>query len=527
MRRVFTQQAWFSNVSGDVLAGIVVALALIPESIAFSGVAGVPPEVGLYASICMAIVISFTGGRPAMISAATGAMALLIPELIQKFPDDLELGLQYLFATTILTGLLQLVWGWMKLGNHMRFVPRPVMVGFINALAILIFKAQLSQLTNANIEPGETPQNLVLVYVLVAVGLAIIYGLPQLVKLLPKVVRNVLQILPAPLVAIAAITIVSINLGWGANNEVNVVQDLGALPSTFPLFSLPRIPFTFQSLAIILPYALALSFVGLIDSFLTANVVDDMMDATTPSDKNQEALGQGVSNILVGFFGGMAGCGMIGQSVINVSSGAKTRLSTLTAGIFLLVCILLLNQWVAQIPMAVLVSVMFMVSFSTFSWGSLKTLKVVPKSETAVMLTTVATTILTSNLAFGVLVGVALSTIFFSRKIAALVDVTSTLNDDASARVYHVSGQIFFVSVESLLTSFRFKENLDRVVLDLTHAQLWDQSAVDAVDKIVLRFRQRDIEVQLQGLNEASATLIERLAIHHKTEDELVEMPIR
>lgn len=493
MKRVFTRQAWFSNIKNDVLSGAVVALALIPEAIAFSVIAGVDPKVGLYASFCMAIVISFTGGRPGMISAATAAMALLMTTLVKDY------GLDYLLATTILTGILQMIWGWVKLGNQMRFVPRAVMVGFVNALAILIFNAQFAQLI-------DVPP---LVYILVAIGLAIIYGLPKITT-----------IVPSPLVAIVSITAASIYF----NFDVPTVGDLGELPTALPSLSFPAVPLNFKTIEIILPYALGLSFVGLLDSFLTANVVDDMTD--TSSDKNQEALGQGFANIIVGFLGGMAGCAMIGQSVININSGGRTRLSTLSAGVLLIVCILGLGRWVAQIPVAVLVAVMFMVAFSTFSWGSLKTLKIVPKSDTAVMITTVLVTILTRNLAIGVLIGVALSAIFFSRKIAALAEVTSELNEDASVRTYYVTGQIFFVSVESFLNSFKYKEDLDQVVLDLTHAHLWDQSSVDAVDKVVFRFRKQKVDVQLQGLNEASATLIERLAIHHKTEGELAEMPI-
>ena len=476
-----TKAAWFSNVRSDLLAGAVVALALIPEAIAFSIIAGVDPKVGLYASFCIAIVTSFLGGRPAMISAATGAMALLMTTLVKDH------GLSFLFATTILTGVLQIVWGWVKLGNQMRFVPRAVMVGFVNALAILIFSAQLPQLRN--VPP--------LVYVLVLAGLAIIYGMPYISK-----------VIPSPLIAILVITGLSITLGW----DIPTVGDMGTLPATLPGFALPAVPLTFETIEIILPYALALSLVGLLESFLTANVIDDFTD--TGSNKNQEAVGQGLANIVAGCFGGMAGCAMIGQSVINVRSGGRTRLSTLSAGIFLLACILLLRSWVAQIPMAALVAVMIMVSISTFNWASLRNIRAVPKSETAVMLATVATTLLTHNLAIGVVIGVALSAIFFSRKIAALIEVTSELGEGGSDRTYYVSGQIFFVSVETFLAAFDFHEDVDRIVIDLTHAHLWDQSAVDAVDKVVLRFRKHGSHVELIGLNAASETLLQRLAIH-------------
>lgn len=485
---IFKQSAWFSNVRGDLLAGLVVALALIPEAIAFSIIADVDPKIGLYTSFCMAIAIAFVGGRPAMISAATGAMALLMITLVKDH------GLNYLIATTLLTGLLQIIWGWVRLGNRMRFIPRAVMIGFVNALAIVIFQAQLPQL---NGDP-------ILVYGIVAVGLAIIYGFPRLTTLIP-----------APLVAIVAITAASMTFGW----TVPTVGDMGELPNTLPTLGFPAVPLTLETLEIILPYALALSLVGLVESFLTANVLDELTD--TASNKNQEAIGQGIANIIAGLFGGMAGCAMIGQSVINVRSGGRTRLSTLSAGVFLLLCIILLNPWVAQIPVAALVAVMFMVSFSTFNWNSLRYLHKVPKSETAVMLSTVGVTLYTHNLAIGVLVGILLSTLLFSRKIAKLITVTSHLDVDTAHRTYVVTGQVFFVAVEEFLNSFDFREKLAKVTVDLTHAHLWDQSAVDAVDKVVFRFKKHDVVVELIGLNEASETLLERLAVHRQADGEM------
>ncbi|MEO1298148.1 MAG: SulP family inorganic anion transporter [Cyanobacteria bacterium J06636_16] len=487
MNAILNRDTWFINPRRDLLAGAVVALALIPEAIAFSIIAGVDPKVGLYASFCIAIITSFLGGRPGMISAATGAMALLMTTLVRDY------GLGYLFATTVLTGVLQIIWGWVKLGNQMRFVPRPVMIGFVNALAILIFNAQLPELGDAN--PA--------VYALVAAGLLIIYGLPRFTKAVPS-----------PLVAIVVLTLITTISG---GIDVRTVGDMGTLPDTLPVFAFPQIPLNFETLGIILPYAFALSLVGLMESFLTANVIDELTD--TSSNKNQEAIGQGVANIATGFFGGMAGCAMIGQSVINIRSGGRTRLSTLSAGILLFVFILAMGDWVARIPMAVLVAVMIMVSISTFSWGSLRNIRRVPKSETAVMLTTVAVTLLTHNLAIGVIVGVALSALFFSRKIANLVQVNSVLTDEGRDRVYAVHGQIFFVSVETFLNSFNFREAIERVIIDLTDAHLWDQSAVDAVDKVVLRFRKRRIQVELIGLNEASETLLNRLAIHDKIDN--------
>ncbi len=438
------RREWFGNIRGDILSGIVVALALIPEAIAFSIIAGVDPAVGLYASFSIAVVIAFVGGRPGMISAATGAMALVMIGLVRDY------GLEYLFAATILTGVVQILFGVFKLGRYLKFVPRSVMIGFVNALAILIFMAQLPQFV------GENWQ----MYAMVAVGLAIIYGLPRLTKAVPSA-----------LVAIVVLTVVSILTG--AN--VGTVGDMGELPSALPFFNLPAVPFTLETLSIILPVALTLAMVGLLESLLTAQIVDDMTD--TSSDKNQESRGQGIANIVTGFFGGMAGCAMIGQSVINIKSGGRGRLSALVAGVFLLFLILVLTPWVRQIPMGALVAVMFMVSFSTFDWSSLRDLTLVPKGESIVMVATVATTILTHNLAQGVLVGVLLSTLFFARKVSQLSSVTSTLSNDGQTRTYTVRGQLFFVSTQGFVTAFDTQEDLGRVMIDLTDAHVWDGSA--------------------------------------------------
>lgn len=459
------------------------ALALIPEAIAFSIIAGVDPKVGLYASFCIAVVTAIVGGRPGLISAATGAMALVITTLVKAH------GLQYLLAATILTGLLQILFGWAKLGRQMKYVPRAVMVGFVNALAILIFLAQLPQLTGVSWQ----------VYVMVAVGLAIIYLLPRLTKAVPS-----------PLVAIVVLTATSIFAGI----DVPTAGDMGELPTTLPLFSLPAVPFNFETIRIIFPYALTLAAVGLLESLLTASLLDELTD--TPSDKNREAQGQGIANIVTGFFGGMAGCAMIGQSVINIQSGGRKRLSTLCAGVLLLFFILVLGNWVKQIPMASLVAVMIMVSIGTFSWSSLKNIHLVPRSETAVMITTVFITVLTHNLAIGVLIGVALSTVFFSRKIAKVVFVDTVISSDKTHRTYSVAGQLFFVSTDEFLAAFDFKEELERVTIDLTHAHLWDQAAIAAIDKVVLKFRRMGAEVELIGLNEVSATLLDKLGVHDK-----------
>ncbi len=474
---------WVSNIRGDVLAGLVVALALIPEAIAFSIIAGVDPKVGLYASFCIAVVIAFTGGRPGMISAATGAMALVMVTLVRDH------GLQYLLAATLLTGVIQIIFGLLKLGRYMRFVSRAVMTGFVNALAILIFMAQLPELI------GVTW----VTYVMVAIGLGIIYLFPY-----------VTRVIPSPLVAIVVLTAASVFMGL----DVRTVGDMGALPDSLPVFLLPDVPLTWETLGIILPVSVTLSIVGLLESLMTAQVVDDLTD--TESNRHRECTGQGIANIVAGFFGGMAGCAMIGQSVINVKSGGRGRLSTLCAGVFLLFLLLVLGDWVRQIPMPALVAVMIMVSIGTFSWTSISNLRVHPKSTSIVMLGTVIVTVFTHDLAKGVLVGVLLAALFFARKVALYLDVTSTLEDGGRHRIYRVHGQVFFASAESFVAFFDLKEVLEKVTIDLTQAHMWDLSGVGALDKVVLKFRREGTDVEVIGMNEASATTVDRLAVHDK-----------
>jgi len=480
------KREWFSNVKADILAGAVVGLALIPEAIAFSIIAGVDPQVGLYASFIIAVVTAFAGGRSGSISAATGAMALLMVDLVKDH------GLEYLLVATVLTGIFQVIFGFLKLARQMRFVPRAVMVGYINALAILIFLAQLPQL-----DPTKVSQYW-FVYLITALSLAIIYILPLFIK-----------VIPSPLVALFVMTNATIFLKL----DVPTVGDMGQLPQTLPIFLLPKIPLNLETLEIILPYSLTLAIVGLLASFLTASLVDELTD--TPSDKNQEAKGQGLANIITGLFGGMAGCGMIGQSVINVQSGGRGRLSTFCAGIFFLIAILGLKDWVKQMPMATLVAIMIMVSIGTFRWASFKDFKRIPRSENIVMLTTMIIIIITRNFALGVALGIVMSTVFFTRKIAQLVFVDKGLKDHGNHRIYSVSGQIFFVSKEEFLEAFDFEEIVDRITIDLTNAHLWDQGAIATVDQIMLKFRRNGSEVELIGLNEASQTLFERLAIHN------------
>tara|TARA_R110002110_G_scaffold414147_2_gene643374 strand:- start:94657 stop:96141 length:1485 start_codon:yes stop_codon:yes gene_type:complete len=477
------REQWFGNIRPDVLAGLVVALALIPEAIAFSIIAGVDPKVGLYASFSIAVICAFTGGRPGMISAATAATAVLMVTLVKEY------GLQYLLATTVLAGLIQIAAGMLKLGYVMRFVSRSVMTGFVNALAILIFMAQLPELLGV---PWLT-------YLMVAAGLAIIYLFPYVTKAVPS-----------PLICIFALTAVTMTFGF----DVRTVGDMGELPSTLPIFLLPDIPLNWETLRIIFPVAAAVAAVGLLESLMTASIVDDLTDQ--PSDKNQECIGQGLANTATGFIGGMAGCAMIGQSMINVKSGGRGRLSTFTAGAVLLFLIVVLGDWVKQIPMAALVAIMIMVSIGTFSWSSIKSLRTHPRSSSIVMLATVASVVFTHNLAIGVLVGVLLSGIFFTWKIAQIFRITSTISDDGKARTYVVEGQVFFASAGAFNEAFDFREALENVVIDVSQAHIWDISSVAALDMVVLKFRREGAEVEIIGLNRASETIVDKLAIHDR-----------
>ncbi len=480
------KQTWFSNVRGDVLAGIVVALALIPEAIAFSIIAGVDPKVGLYASFCIAVVIAFVGGRPGMISAATGAMALLMVTLVKNH------GLEYLLAATLLCGVLQIGAGYLKLGSLMRFVSRSVVTGFVNALAILIFMAQLPELTNVTWH----------VYAMTAAGLGIIYLFPYI----PRIGK----LIPSPLVCIIVLTAVAMSVGL----DIRTVGDMGELPDTLPIFLWPDVPLTFETLAIIFPYSAALAVVGLLESMMTATIVDDLTD--TPSDKNRECKGQGVANIASGLIGGMAGCAMIGQSIINVKSGGRSRLSSLAAGVFLLLMVVFLGDWLKQIPMAALVAVMIMVSIGTFSWDSLRNLKKHLLSTNIVMVVTVVVVVATHNLAFGVLAGVLLAAMFFANKVGHYMAISSSLDESGEHRSYNVTGQVFFSSADKFVAAFDFKEALNKVTIDLNRAHFWDITAVAALDKVVIKFRREGTEVEVLGLNEASATIVDRFGVHDK-----------
>ncbi|XQA69750.1 SulP family inorganic anion transporter [Xanthomonas sacchari] len=532
------RQSWCGNLRGDVLAGLVVALALIPEAIAFSIIAGVDPKIGLYAAFCICVTIAFAGGRPGMISAATGAMALLMIGLVK------EHGVPYLLAATLLTGVLQILAGLFKLGAMMRFVSRSVITGFVNALAILIFMAQLPELIGVPVP----------VYPLVALGLLLIYGLPWLSRrsfpgiglwllvlgaaltagsmapwtLLPVAVGGAAALLfghrwtrglavPPPLVAIVLLTGLTLYFGI----HVPTVGDKGQLPDRLPNLLLPAVPWTLETLRIVFPVAATMAVVGLLESMMTAQIVDDMTD--TPSDKNRECVGQGVANIVSGLFGGMAGCAMIGQSVINVKSGGRGRLSALVAGSVLLLLVVFAGAWVRQIPMAALVAVMIMVSVGTFSWRSLAQLRTHPTSSSVVMLGTVAVTVATHDLARGVLTGVLLSALFFARKVGRMLHIARSEDADGG-HTYRIRGQLFFASAGGFAVAFDFAHAPARVTLDLSDAHVWDISAIGALDQVVMKFRRHGAQVQVLGLNPDSAAMVGRLGRHQRDDVESVPL---
>jgi SulP family sulfate permease len=469
------KREWLSNVRGDSLAGITVALALIPEAIAFSIIAGVSPMVGLYASICIAVVIAFAGGRPGMISAATGSMALIMIVLVRDY------GVEYLLAATILTGILQLVLGWMKVGRFITFVPYPVVLGFVNALAILIFLAQLPFFVNASW----------VMYAMVASTLAIVYLLPRFTKSIPS-----------SLAAIVVMTAIAIGTGI----QVLTVGDIGTITRALPVFHLPVVPLSVETLLIILPYSVTLVIVGLLESLLTASIVDEMTD--TKSNRNREVRGQGYANTIAGFFGGMAGCAMIGQSVINIKSGATGRLSSLVAGLFLLFLIIALGDVLARIPMAALVGVMIMVALSTFDWKSVRDLPKVPASDAAIMVITIAIVVFTHDLAQGVIAGVVLSALVFGWRISA-IHATGTVRDDG-VKIYSVKGQVFFGTMEAFIDLFDYANDPQRVEIDLTHSHIWDQSAVAAIAKVVDKYQQQGKSVYVTGLNPESQETLDK-----------------
>ena len=467
----------------EVLAGLVVALALIPEAISFSIIAGVDPRVGLFSSFVMAVAIAFLGGRPAMITAATGAVALVIAPVAREY------GMDYFLATVILAGVFQVVLGAVGVAKLMRFIPRSVMVGFVNALAILIFTAQIPHLIDV---PWP-------VYPLVIAGLVIIVGMPRLTKAIP-----------APLVAIVILTIITVTFAIA----VPTVSDQGELPDSLPELIIPNVPLTGETFAIIAPYALAMALVGLMESLMTAKLVDDITD--THSHKTREALGQGAANVLSGVFGGMGGCAMIGQTMINVkASGARTRISTFLAGVFLLILVVGLGDIVGLIPMAALVAVMVMVSVATFDWHSIRpgTLKRMPIGETIVMVATVVAVVITHNLAIGVVLGVVVAMVIFARRVSHFTTVTRTVDRDAEVPTahYRVDGELFFASSNDLTTQFEYADDPDEVVIDMSRSHVWDASTVAALDAIVTKYENHGKRVVIEGMNESSSAIHSRL----------------
>ncbi len=479
---------WFGNVRGDILAGVVVALALIPEAIAFSIIAGVDPKVGLYASFAIAVLISVVGGRAGMISAATAATALLMVTLVKDY------GLQYLLAATVLAGVLQIIAGYLNLHKFMSFVSRSVMTGFLNALAILIFMAQLPELTNVSWH----------VYGLTAAGLGIIYLFPY-VPIIGKV-------LPSPLVNIVAVTLIV----YFFKLDVRTIGDMGTLPDTLPIFLWPEVPLNFETLSIVMPYSVSIAIVGLLESLMTANVVDELTD--TESDKKRECKGQGLANIGSGLIGGMAGCAMIGQSIINVKSGGRGRLSTMVAGVFLLVLVVFMSDLLKIVPMAALVAVMIMVSVGTFSWMSLVELKTNPKSASAVMISTVVVVVWTHNLAYGVFTGILIGALFMAQRLSQFLYVETSYDNKTDTRTYQVVGQVFFNSSERFISYFDFKEAVGNIVIDVQRSHFWDITGVAALDKVVIKLRRQGADVVITGLNEASETMLDKFAVHDKPE---------
>ena len=494
----------------DVLSGLVVAFAMIPEAIAFSGIAGVDPRVGLFGAFILSVTLALFGSRRAMITSATGSTALLMTPLVSKGESiSPGLGLQYLLAAGLLTGVLQIAWGYLRLAYQMRFVPQPVLDGFVNGLAILIFVAQLPQL-GLNIFHSHShgltlsAQQLQVIWPLTILTLIIIYFLPKITT-----------VLPSALVAIFISTGISIKFNFGlpvseGGLGIPTVKTLGTLPNSLPAFGLPEVPFNLETLGIIFPCALAISLVGLMETFLTQDILDDLTDKTT--DKNKEARGQGIGNIVSSLFGGMAGCALVGQSVMNVGYGGRTRISTLSSGLCLIFMILAAKDWVNQIPMATLVGVMIMIAINTASWRSISNIKKLPRSDSSVMLTTVLITVVTDNLAYGLLAGVALAAILFSRKVAKVIEVESALENDKQ-RIYKVRGQLFFVSTIYFRQGFELHEHPEKVIIDMKEAHIWDQSGVNALDQVIRKLKSGGSQVEVINLNEESLDLFANIGI--------------
>lgn len=469
------RQEWFGNIKGDILAGIVVFMALIPEVMGFMIVAGVDPMVGIYASFCITVVTAIFGGRPGLISAAAGAMALVMAGLVRDY------GIEYMFAATILTGALQVIFGFLKIGNLLKFIPKAVMVGFVNALGIMMFTSQLEHFNGSPV-----------LLLLGLIGIGIIYLFPKLTKKIPS-----------PIIAIAVVTTIVLVF----KIEIPTLGDMGSISSQLPKFILPNVPFNLETLAIIFPYAISLSIVGIVESLLTAQLIDDLTE--TNSDKNRETVGQGLANIVSGFFGGIAGCGMIGQAMVNYNYGGRGRLSSVVAGTVLLVSMISFSSFVSQVPVIALAAVMVVVSISTVNWQAIKRIHKVPLTDTLVMLVTVVIVVMTHNLAYGVVAGTLLSLLFLGLKSSSL-DVTKEDGD------YMVKGQLSFTTTSMFINSFDYQTNLNKVRIDFTNALIMDESAVDAIDKVVIKLHKLGVEAELVGLSPDCERLVEKLALHNK-----------
>lgn len=479
MRKQKIKENWFSNVKNDTLAGMTVAFALIPEAIAFAIVLGVDPMVGLYASFCIAVLISFFGGRPGMISAATASTAMVLVTLVSQH------GVEYLFAATVLAGVIQFILGRLKFGRFISFVPQAVILGFVNALAILIFLSQL-----VHFEGASWPM-----YAMVAGTIVMIHFFPRLTKAVP-----------GPLVAIIVMTIIAVLTGAG----LKTVGDMGNISQELPVFHFPMVELSWHTLVIIFPYSLSVAIVGSLETLMTSTIVDEMTE--TKSDKNKELRGQGIANFVTGFFGGMAGCAMIGQTVINVQSGGRKRLSSLVAGVFLLILIIALSPVVKQVPMAALVGVMIMVSVNTFDWGSLKEIWRMPRMEAVTMVLTVAIVVVTENLAIGVFVGVIISALVFGWKMSIIQATTNTA--DTGEKTYMISGQMFFGTMTHFIDLFDFQDDPEQIVIDFTHSHIWDHSAVTGISKVVAKYEQAEKQVSIVGLNDESKKLVKQIGLN-------------
>ncbi|SDR84274.1 sulfate permease, SulP family [Friedmanniella luteola] len=466
----------------EALAGVVTTLALVPEVISFSVIAGVDPVVSLVASIVLALTMSVLGGRPAMVTAAAGSVALVIAPLVQDH------GVGYVLPAVVLAGVVQVVFGLAGLARLMRFVPRSVMIGFVNALGILIFAAQVPHLVGV---PW-------VVYPLFALTIAVVVLLPRLTTAVP-----------APLVAIVVVTLIVVLAGLTVPDVGGEGPLTGSLPGLTPF----TVPLSLETLQIVWPTALSVAFVGLLESLLTAKLVDDLTD--TRSAKGRESWALGVANVAAGFWGGIAGCAMIGQTIVNVKIGrARTRVSTVVAGLFLLAVVTGLSSVIARIPMVALAAVMMVVALSTVSWHSVApgTLRRMPLPETAVMVVTVIVTVATGNLAVGVAVGVVLAMVLFARRVAHVIDVERTVSEDGTSVRYEVVGPLFFGSSNDLVERFSYADDPSVAVVDLHQAQVWDASTVAALDAVETKFRDHGVHAQIVGLDERSTAFHARLS---------------